>query len=121
MEIKLDENMPQALAERLCAEGHNASTVSEENLSGASDDSVLKHATEESRLLMTFDVDFGDIRSYPVGSHAGVIVFRFNDQQWTALKEPVERLLRSGALESLPGSLAIIDEKRIRFRRKKDV
>jgi len=119
MKIKLDENMPYALAERLRADGHDSSTVPEENLSGMNDHEVSKRATEEGRLLMTFDTDFGDIRTFPVGSHAGVIVFRLQDQRWSVLKEPVERLLCSGLLESLHGSLAIVDEKHIRLRRKR--
>lgn len=117
MEIKLDENMPMALAIRLRDEGYDVSTVPLENLSGANDPTVIKHAIEENRILMTFDTDSADIRKFPLGTHAGVIVFRFNDQRWNALKEPVERLIRSGLLINLKGSLAIVDEKRIRFRR----
>ena len=116
MKIKLDENMPLSLAILLRAAGHNVSTVQEENLSGEADRHVLETATKENRLLMTFDADFGDIRSYPVGSHAGVVVFRLHDQRWASLKEPTERLLISGLLERLEGGLAIVDETRIRLR-----
>ncbi len=67
---------------------------------------------------MTFDVDFGDIRAYPVGSHAGVVVFRLHDQRWAVLKEPAERLLGSGLLERLEHGIAIVNENRIRVRSK---
>jgi len=116
MKIKLDENMPIAFATLLRSDGHDTATVSEENLSGAEDNSILKRATEEGRILMTLDIDFADIRSFPIGSHAGVIVFRLNDQRWAALKEPAERLLASGLLPRLQRGLAIVDEKRIRIR-----
>lgn len=49
MRIKLDENMPSGLAELLRSSGHDAATVHEENLSGAEDPIVLKHATQENR------------------------------------------------------------------------
>jgi len=114
MKIKLDENMPLSLATLLRSAGHNASTIPEENLSGGADPDVLRTATKENRLLMTFNADFGDVRAYPVGSHAGVVVFRLHDQRWTALKEPAERLLISGLLEHLEHGLAIVDENRIR-------
>jgi hypothetical protein len=65
---------------------------------------------------MTFDVGFGDIRSYPVGSHAGVVVFRLQDQRWAVLKKPAERVVASDLLDRLQGGLAIVDEKRMRIR-----
>jgi predicted nuclease of predicted toxin-antitoxin system len=118
MRIKLDENMPLSLAALLRSARHDVSTVPEENLSGRNDPHVLETATKEGRLLMTFDADFGDIRAYPIGSHAGVVVFRVHDQRWAALKGPVERLLLSGLLERLEHGLAIVDENRIRVRSK---
>jgi predicted nuclease of predicted toxin-antitoxin system len=119
MRIKVDENMPFSLAILLRAAGHNVATVLEENLSGEGDRHVLETATKESRLLITFDADFGDIRAYPVGSHAGVVVFRLHDQRWASLREPAERLVTSGLLERLEQGLAIVDENRIRIRSKK--
>lgn len=65
MRIKLDENMPEALAQLLQPAGHEVSTVADEGLSGASDPDVLSTAASEGRLLMTFDTDFADIREYP--------------------------------------------------------
>jgi len=73
--------MPLALAELLRFHGHDCSTVSEEHLSGVEDSVVVEKATKEDRLLMTFDLDFGDIRSYPIEKHAGVVVFRLRSQQ----------------------------------------
>ena len=48
-------------------------------------------------------------RTYPVGSHAGVVVFRLHDQRWAVLKEPAERLLGSGLLERLEYGIAIVE------------
>ncbi len=117
MRVKLDENMPAALAELLRSEGHETSTVSEEGLSGADDPNVLDAAAFEDRLLMTFDTDFADIRTYPPGSHAGIVVFRLSDQRWSVLQEPARSLLDLGVLERLHGGLAIVDETRVRTRR----
>ena len=116
MKIKLDENMPHALAELLRTAGHDVETVPDENLSGEEDGVVLRSATDEGRILMSFDLDFADIRSYPMGTHAGIVVFRIHDQKWAVLKEPAERLIASGRLERLSHGLAVVDEKRIRMR-----
>lgn len=82
MKIKLDENLPTALTELLRAAGHDAMTVADEALGGSKDPKVLEVATSEGRTLLTFDLDFADIRRYPVGSHAGIVVFRLHDQRW---------------------------------------
>ncbi len=71
MKLKLDENLPTALAELLRHAGHDVCTVPEEHLSGADDPPVLTAATGESRVFLTFDTDFADIRKYPPGTHAG--------------------------------------------------
>ena len=116
MRIKLDENMPEALAQLLQSAGHNVSTVFGEGLSGAGDPDVLSAAASEGRLLMTFDTDFADIREYPPGSHAGIVVFRLEDQRWAVLQEPARKLMELDILEQLDRGLAIVDEMRIRTR-----
>ena len=117
MNIKLDENMPDDMASLLLENAHNVTTVPEEHLSGSRDPHVLNVAASEGRILLTFDTDFADIREYPPGSHAGVVVFRLKDQRWTELESPAKELVASGVLEELQGGLAIVDKKRIRVRR----
>ena len=116
MRVKLDENMPADLASRLRQDGHDVASVVEEGLGGEDDPPVLKAATNEGRILMTFDLDFADVRHYPPGSHGGIVVFRLHDQRWSSLQEPVTRLLAAGTLEGLASGLAIVDETRVRYK-----
>jgi len=119
LRFKLDENMPRDAATRLGEEGHDVATVVDEGLGGEEDPPVLKAATDERRILLTFDLDFADIRQYPPGTHAGIVVFRLQDQRWTTLKRPLSRLLAQGGLAGLASGLAIVDESRVRYRRPK--
>jgi predicted nuclease of predicted toxin-antitoxin system len=119
MKIKLDENLPTALAELLRAAGYDAMTVADEGLGGGKDPNLLQVATSENRVFLTFDLDFADIRQYPIGSHAGIVVFRLHDQRWVMLEQPTQRLVDSGLLGHLQGGLAIVDESRIRIRTRK--
>lgn len=75
MRLKLDENMPRAFFELLCSAGHDVSTVPEENLGGADDVPVMSKASQEGRLLITFDTDFGHIREFPIGTPTRVSWF----------------------------------------------
>jgi predicted nuclease of predicted toxin-antitoxin system len=119
LRFKLDENMPRDAATQLATEGHDVTTVVEEGLGGENDPPVLNAATQESRILLTFDLDFANIRRYPPGTHAGIVVFRLQDQRWTTLKGPLGRTLAKGSLDDLAGGLAVVSEARIRFKRPK--
>jgi len=116
LKLKLDENMPAALAVLLRQAGHDAKTVPEENLSGMDDPKIISAAAQEGRILITFDSDFGDIRNYPIQTHAGIVVFRLINQRWAHLKKPAQRLIESRLFERLQGGLAVVDENRIRIR-----
>jgi predicted nuclease of predicted toxin-antitoxin system len=119
VKFKADENMPADLATWLRGEGHDVTDVVQEGLGGEDDLPVLRAATEEGRILLTFDLDFADIRHYPPGTHGGIVVFRLQDQRWKTLEGPVKRLLAGGSLEDLEKGLAIVDETRVRCKRAK--
>lgn len=116
MKIKLDENLPYDLGEFLRLHGHDVDDVVSEGLGGEADPIVQAASTGEERILFTFDLDFADVRDYPVGTHAGIVVFRVADQRWQTLKASVENLLRDDILGRISGGLAIVDETRIRVR-----
>jgi hypothetical protein len=62
VKLKLDENIPESAAVRLAALGYDVHTVLGESLGGLSDADVWRAAQEESRLLVTHDLDFADQR-----------------------------------------------------------
>lgn len=117
MRFKLDENLPNDLAEALRMRGHDVHDARGEGLGGSPDTAVLDAATTEERVFLTFDTGFADVRRYPPGSHAGIVVFRVHDQRWATLRSPVERLVAGDALARLSGGLAIVEETRVRLRR----
>jgi predicted nuclease of predicted toxin-antitoxin system len=53
MHVKLDENMPVALAEALRANAHDVDTVGSEGLAGASDERIVAAARRADRILFT--------------------------------------------------------------------
>jgi predicted nuclease of predicted toxin-antitoxin system len=65
MKFKTDENLPNEAAVLLCAAGHDAVTVGEQRLSGSVDTTIGSVCQREGRVLVTFDLDFADIRTYP--------------------------------------------------------
>lgn len=94
MKLNLDENMPVSAAVYLRTAGYEADTVVEEGLRGVDDGTLNRVSMSERRILLTYDADFADIRSYLPGSHAGIVIFRLQDQRWAALKERLQGAYR---------------------------
>jgi len=76
LKFKVDENLPAEAADILRDSGFIADTVADEDLSGADDDTVASASKSDLRILVTLDLDFANIRAYPPGEHAGIIVLR---------------------------------------------
>ena len=73
-----DENLPVQLRSLFAESGHDAATVVDEGLGGASDVEVAAVCIGEERVLVTQDLDFSDIRTYPPAEHYGIVVFRLS-------------------------------------------
>ena len=93
MKLKLDENLHTELVEVFALGDHDVDTVAVEGLLGADDATVCRAAAPEDRLLVTLDRGFGDIRMYPLGTHAGILVLRLDDHSLPAARTALERLL----------------------------
>jgi len=115
--IKLDENLPRSAETVFDAAGHEVDTVEDEGLGGAADPSVARAATEAGRLIVTLDRGFGDIRRYPPGSHAGIVVLRVDDHSASAIVEALTVLVSSTDLESLKKCVAVYRDGELRVRR----
>ena len=116
MRFKLDENMPPEAATVLRWAGHDAHTVHDESLSGATDALLFERVRTESRVLLTMDVGFADDRIYGASAHAGIIVFRLASQSKASVVRAIQSILPVLASESLDGKLWIVDETRVRIR-----
>jgi len=120
VKLKLDENLPHGLADELTRLGHDVDTVLDEQLGGRKDPVIVQAATDDGRLLLTLDRGIGDIRSYPPGSHAGVVVLRPASQDPASLFELLDRLLHTHNLDDFIRCVAIVEPTRARIRRPDD-
>lgn len=76
MKILANENFPGDAVDALRSRGHDVAWVRTES-PGAPDDEVLERATNESRILITFDKDFGALAFRSgLAAPSGIVLFR---------------------------------------------
>jgi predicted nuclease of predicted toxin-antitoxin system len=88
MKFKVDENLPMEVAKQLVTAGHDALTVSDQQLSGHVDSEVIDVCRNEGRALVTLDLGFADIRAYPPAAYPGIVVLRLARLISTASCQP---------------------------------
>ena len=114
--LKLDQNVPERVARQFTAAGFDTSTVREQGMEGAPDSVVYSVCNAEDRVLVTFDLDFADIRAYPPKSACGTIVLRPPSQDARAVSLLVGQLISVLLTTEPRGELWIAEDGRIRVR-----
>ena len=117
MRFKLDENITDDLLAELAAIGHDAASCAAEGIAGAGDPAILAHATAESRILITCDLDFADIRYFVPGAYAGIVLLRLRQQDLGSTLAAVARLFATVPEVDFAVNLIIVKENVIRIRR----
>lgn len=76
MRFLIDEYLPRSTDFILRRYGHEAADVRGIGLRGAKDSQIASYAQSEGLCLVTGDFDFSDIRNYPPGEYAGLVVLK---------------------------------------------
>ncbi|WP_437757647.1 DUF5615 family PIN-like protein [Sorangium sp. So ce1389] len=116
MRLKIDENLPEDVAELMRQAGHDVSTVLVQGLGGRPDPDIARVCAEEGRALLTLDVDFANVRRYPPSIYEGLIVMRLARQDKPHVLAVVRRLLALLEREQVERRLWIVEEERVRVR-----
>jgi predicted nuclease of predicted toxin-antitoxin system len=110
-----DENFPRAAVVALEAAGHDVAWV-RLAAPGAADADVLAAAVRESRILLTFDKDFGELAArsaLPPG--CGIVLFRVPTPR---SDRAAQRLAaRITARDDWTGHFSVVEPGRVRMRR----
>lgn len=117
MRLKLDENLGARSARILQDGGCDVSTIHEQALGSASDDTVIEVCRVEERVLITLDKDFAQVLRYPPARYPGIVVLRLPEPvTLLAIHDALRRLVAAARDTDLAGRLWIIDAWRIRQR-----
>lgn len=117
MRVKVDEDLPKAAVRLLRQQGHDAASVVEQSMGGTKDPALWQAVQAEDRFLVTADKGFGDVRFYPPGTHAGVLLLRPDQDGIRPVMELLERVITSYDLQNLTGTITVATPRGIRIRR----
>jgi len=118
MRFKLDENLGRRGKDLLTASGHDVTTVYDQNLSQAADNEIIKACHQESRCLVTLDLDFGNPLRFNPSIYAGIAVLRLPPRfSYEDLLTTVRTLAEAVEREPISGNLWVVERGRIRIYR----
>jgi len=117
--ILLDQNIPQAISGWLKDKlpGWEIHHVNELGFQGRSDKFLYLWAQENSAIIVTYDEDFADSRSYPLGHHHGIVRLRVWPTTTEQTQNAMERLIDDLSPTLWRNCLIIIDNQKIRVRK----
>lgn len=114
----MDEDLPAVIAEMARRAGYDAATVLDQAMSGAKDPVLWEAVQGEGCFFVTADKGFADIRSYPPGSHQGVLLLRPDEDGTLPLVDLFQRVLGRQRLDTLRGMLTVATARGIRIRKR---
>lgn len=80
MKFKINENLPIEIVKILKEAKYDAMSILDQNLGGKADIHIASACQNEKRILVTLDMDFADIRSYPPEQYmADIFLLRDKD------------------------------------------
>ena len=120
MKFIADENIAPETIEFIRNLGYNIIDVYQANLSGFADCEIVDFAEKHNRIIISFDLDFGEIYYFSPRRNFGIIILRIHPQIPAKANKLLEILLNfSPSLKSkLNNALVVINKRNIRIRYK---
>lgn len=118
LKFLLDENLPYTTITLFHKHGYDTIHLRLQKRRVLSDDEIIKRGKKERRIIVTRDLDFGNLFIHPLATHHGVIVLRVPDT-FTAgqINKTLENFLLNVEVSELENALTILEPKRYRIRK----
>ena len=117
MRFLIDACMPRPTGELLSSYGHVSQAVRDIGMGASTDREIARHAQDHQLVVLSSDLDFADVTSFPPADYHGIIVVRPAIGTRDAKLAVMRKLLEEPTtLALVPGRLCIVTETKIRLR-----
>lgn len=100
----------------LNSQGHDATHLRDQGLQRLPNGEIFDKAIAESRVVVTFDLDFGEIVALCKGRKAGAILFRLRNTRTAFVIQRLSTVISECADALTRGAIVIVEETRHRVR-----
>ena len=100
----------------LRSEGHDAVHLRELGLQRLPDEDILVKAREESRIVLTMDLDFGYLLAISADPLPSVVLFRLSDERAEFVSRRLASVLTESAEALVAGAIVSVSDTSIRVR-----
>jgi predicted nuclease of predicted toxin-antitoxin system len=112
-----DMGVSWRVIEWLRAAGHDAVHLRDEDLQRLPNGDIFQKGFAEHRIVLTFDLDFGEILAGSAGQLVSVVLFRLHDTRSEHVMERLRAVLDQSSAELLAGAIIVVEEGRHRVRK----
>lgn len=123
MKFLVDADLPKSTKESIKQLNFYAEDVRDIGLGNKEDNEIIEYAKQKDFIIVTRDLDFGDIKLYPIKLHKGVVILRlphfFITKQINKVLLAFLNLIKEKSLkeEQIKNSIVIVELGRYRIRR----
>lgn len=114
----IDEDLPRSTGPLLKKLDYEVYDIRDCGLRGSNDTEIFRFAVAQRAILITGDLGFGNILTYPLKSHFGIVIAHFPNEMST---QEMNRQLINGLQEladkDMLGNLVIIEPGKIRVKK----
>lgn len=117
MRFLCDMGVSQRVVDWLRSNGHDATHLGDEGLQRLPDSGIFQKAVAEQRIVISFDLDFGEIVAACAGNLISVILFRLHNTRTDHVTHRLATVHLQSADDLKAGCIIVIEEARHRVRK----
>ncbi len=121
MRFLADMGISMRIVEWLRSNSHDVIHLREQNLYSLPDNEIFDKAIKENRIILTFDLDFGEIVALSKSRQISVILFRLRNTTTHFVIKRLDTVMAESATLLEEAHIVIIEENRYRIRKLPDV
>jgi predicted nuclease of predicted toxin-antitoxin system len=117
MRFLADMGVSQRVVEWLHAKGHDAVHLRDEGLQRMPNGEIFQKAAREQRIVLTFDLDFGEILAASAGQIVSVVLFRLRNTRADFVIQRLDDVLNQASPGLSQGAIVVVEDGRHRVRK----